>query len=366
MNLGVAMFANPQCPEGRQHISLSNYAYSIVMSDSQTFMGTINYSGFINRIVLNSMLESFDELEYEEDERINNEITKYAKPGRKTLITDSEREVICKIAMAHRNYQLASFAQYSKDVPLKIRLNKELHEILYPLHADWSGIKYNISQGDYIKSLIEEYARKTVFNRESIYFKKTLEDLDALLDSAKDDKKRLLLTLTNGSRFIIKPYRISYDYEADYHYIVGMGAKEGTKDFVPASYRISRIEKIAPRSMSSGSGKITEKEKKTIEQKIKDNGISYILGESVEHIIKLTSNGMNMYNSIFHQRPTYDQIQKGDNGSYIMTFTATNRQITNYFFTFANEAEIISPKETREWIQNRYKSAYDSYNNSLG
>lgn len=153
------MFANPQCPEGRQHISLSNYAYSIVMSDSQTFMGTINYSGFINRIVLNSMLESFDELEYEEDERINNEITKYAKPGRKTLITDSEREVISMIAMAHRNYQLASFAQYSKDVPLKIRLNKELHICKLPESANCRRL-LNIS--DSIRTASIHKAENTV------------------------------------------------------------------------------------------------------------------------------------------------------------------------------------------------------------
>lgn len=366
MNYGVVMIANPQCPEGRQHISLSNYAYSIIKSDSQTFMGTINYSGFINRIVLNSMLESFDELEYAEDERICTEFSKYSKPGRSTHITESERELINRIAIAHRNYQLASFAQYSKDVPLKIRLNRELHDILYPLHSDWSGIKYNISQGDYIKSLVEEYSRKTIFNREGIFFKKRIEELDAFLDSAKEDKQRLQLTLTSGLRFILKPYRISFDYEADYHYIVGMSAKEGSKDFIPVSFRISRIEKFSPRSISSGSGRITEKERNLIEQKIKDNGIAYMLGEPVEHVIKLTPNGMNMYNSIIHQRPVYDHPPKVENGFFIMTITATERQITNYFFTFANDAEIISPQKTREWMLDRYSSAFDSYNNSLG
>ena len=355
---------NPQCPEGRQHINLSNYAYLIVKNDSQTFMGAINYSGFINRIVLNSMLESFDDLASNENERISNELVHYTKLGRKTHLTETDRETIKKIATAHRNYQIASFTHYPKDVPLKIRLNKELHDIFYPVHSDWSGIQHNISQGDYIKSLVEDYARKTIFDRESIFYKSIISDFETILDMDKENRKRILITLSNGERYILKPYRLSYDYEADYHYIIGMGAEYGSNNFIPVSYRISRIEKFSPRSTSSGSGKITEKEKKEIEQKIKDSGVPYILGNTVKHVVKLTPVGMNMYNSIFHQRPAYEHIEKNKDGSGVLTFIATQRQITNYFFTFAQEAELISPNETRLWMQNRYKSAFESYNNN--
>ena len=355
------MITNPQCPEGRQHISLSHYAYSIVRSDSLTFMGNINYSGFINRIVLNSMLESFDDLASTENERISNELSRYSKPGRTSFLSESDHKMIARIACAHMNYQIASFKRYPKDVPLIIRLNIDLHDILYPVNSDWSGNRFNISQGDYIKSLVEDYARKPIFDRESIYFKSMIENLETILDAGDNDRKRILLTQTNGARFILKPYRLSYDYEADYHYIVGMSAKDGSKDFKPASFRIFRIAKITPRSTSSGSGKITDREKKEIERKIKECGIAYILGEPVEHKVKLTSAGMDIYNSIFHQRPVYDHIDKNEDGSAVLTFTATSRQITNYFFAFAGEAEIITPEETKIWMQNRYKSAYNTY-----
>ena len=356
---------NPQCPEGRQHISLSYYACSVVRNDSQTFMGAINYSGFINRIVLNSMPESFEELAFEENERISNELTKYSKPGRTTRLADSDIEIIDKISAAHRNYLIESFTRYPKDVPLKIRLNKELHDILYPLQSDWSGLRYNISQGDYIKSLVEDYARKTIFDRESIYFKSIIRDFESILNTNNDKKQSILLTLSSGERYILKPYRLSYDYEADYHYIVGMGAAEGSKDFIPAPYRVSRIDKYSLRSASSGSGKITDSEKKSIEQKIKENGIAYMLGKTEEFIVKLTPVGMHLYNTIFHQRPAYEHIQKNEDGSFLLTFIATDRQITNYFFTFAHEAEIISPEKTRVWMQDRYKAAFESYDNRL-
>ncbi len=356
------MITNPQCPEGRQHISLSHYAYSIVRNDALTFMGTINYSGFINRIVLNSMLESFDELSLSEKERISNELSKYSKPGRTTLLSEADHQMISRIADAHMNYQIASFKRYPKDKPLKIRLNIDLHDILYPVDSDWSGIRFNISQGDYVKLLVESYARKTIFDRESIYFKSNIENLETILSAADYDKKRFLLVQTNGERFILKPYRLSYDYEADYHYLIGMAAKYGTTHFKAASFRISRIAKLTPRSASSGSGKITDGEKREIERKIKESGVAYILGDPVKHVVKLTPAGMNMYNTIFHQRPIYEQIDSNEDGSKNLTFTATSRQITNYFFAFAGEAEIVSPEETKIWIKDRYKSAYDSYN----
>ena len=359
------MITKPQSPEGRQHISLSQYAYSIVRSDSLTFLGTINFSGFINKIVINSMPDSFDESIYVEEERIIGELTHYSKPGKLYHINNNDHEIIGRIASSHRNFSILSYKRYPKDIPLKIRLNKELHETLYPLHSDWDGIKFNLSQGDYIKLLVEDYARKTIFDRERIFYKTLIEDLENCIDTRDDTRKRILLILSSGDRFIMKPYRLSYDYEADYNYIIGMVAKGGTKDFTPSSFRISRIAKSVPRSISAGSGRITEREKKEIDRKIKDSGVSFIIGEPIEHKVKLTTRGMAMYNTIFHQRPVYDHIERKDDRTVILTFNATTRQITNYFFTFANEAEILSPVETRDWMKARYLSAFESYNDSL-
>ena len=353
------MSTKPSCPEGRQHINISNYAYSIIRNDSLSFLGTLNYSGFINRIVANSMADSFDDLVYDEEERISNELIHYSKLGRKTHLTEDDHQTISKIAIAHRNHQLAPDTDYPKEVTLKIRLNKELHDRLYP--PEWTGSQFGLSQGNYIKHLVEDYARKTIFDRESIFFKEQLEDLSNIINAEDGSKKRIILTLFSGNRFVIKPYAISKDYEADYHYIIGMAAKDDSKDYNPSSFRISRIKDYSTRSISTGSGRLTDKEKKEIERKIKQNGISYLVGEPVEHIIRLTPVGMNMYNSIFHQRPIYNSIQKNDDGSSTLTFIATERQITNYFFAFANEAEILSPKETREWMRDRYKSAFTCY-----
>lgn len=359
------MITKPQSPEGRQHISLSQYAYSTVENDSLNYWGTINYSGFINRIVINSMLDSFDEPANTEEERIVNELTHFSKPGRTVRLNEDDFKAINRIASAHRNFRIQSFKRYPKDRTLKIRLSKELHETMYPLNDEWDGSNFGLSQGDYIKLLIEDYSRKIVFDRERLFFKSLIEDMENIINSNDDSKRRILLVLSNGDRFIVKPYRLSYDYEADYNYIIGMAAKDGTKDFTVSSFRISRITKCIPRSVSAGSGRITDKEKKEIEQKIKNNGVPYIVGEPKEYIVKLTPQGQLLYNTIFHQRPVYNNIEPKEDGSVILTINATERQITNYFFTFAKEAEILSPVETRNWMKNRYYSAFESYDHSL-
>ena len=78
---------------------------------------------------------------------------------------------------------------------------------MYPLNSDWAGLRYNISQGDYIKSLVEDYARRTIFDRESIYYKSIIRDFETFVNTENENKQRLLLTLATGERFLVKPYQ---------------------------------------------------------------------------------------------------------------------------------------------------------------
>ena len=82
------MRSNPCCPEGRQHINLSQYAYDVVRNDSLNFLGTINISGFINTIIENSKLDSFDDLSLIEEERILDELTAHSRSGSTVRLTD--------------------------------------------------------------------------------------------------------------------------------------------------------------------------------------------------------------------------------------------------------------------------------------
>ena len=312
---------NPISPEQRQHINLSQYAFDVVQNDALTFMGKINNSGFICRILYNCGESFFDEVDL-------------------------------------RNIT------YSKDVPLKIRLNNDVIDDYYPTDGEWFGAKHRITQGEYIKALLEQYARMPFFDRESIFYKQTILTINNHIDNTDPHKGILPIIYQDGNKYYIKPYRLSFDYEAQYHYLICISTKDPNEEMRPASFRLTRIKGIKQPVTSYGTGMIKSKESKELERRIKENGVPYIFGDTMDYVVKLTTAGLDMYNSIFHQRPIYTTIQKEEQNTYYLTFHSTERQITNYFFQFGKEAMIVSPDKTRDWIRNRYEAALESYDQS--
>lgn len=349
--------SNPSAtsPEQRQHINISQYAYDVIISDSQTFLGKTNISGFINRIVLNLGEDFFNTIASKEEDRITDELISFKKSGRSKNLSDEEKQMVHTIALSHLQKTVSHNMSYPKDVTIKIRLQNELYEDLYSDPDEWIGSQFGISQSQYIKAIVEYYARNTFYRREGIFFKELIN-----LIQNNNNACLLRITLQNGRSYIVKPYRLSYEYEADYHYLIGLAKSSSDQEnYQPASWRLARIKDIKLRS--TGSAKITQKEQKQLEKIIKDNGVNYILGKTTEFVIRLTSTGMDMYNTIFHSRPQYDSLKPNGDGTFTMMITASERQITNYFFTFGKEAQIVSPESTRDWVIKRYKESIEGY-----
>lgn len=355
------MRSTPNSPEQRQHINLSQYAYDVIRNDSINFLGGINFSGFINIIIENSKDEPFDDLALIEEERIMAELSECSKSGSKFSATETELKAIRKISAAHKNHILNSFKKYPKDKTLKIRLNNKSHNELYPENTEWYGTKYGISQGEYIKILVEDYSRKTYYERECIFYKNRIEEINRNLASLDSDKRILSVSLKDGRKFNCKLYKLSEEHETHYHYLVGLFAKEKTSDYIIASFRLSRVSEIKMHSRSFGSGKITQSEKKRIENRIKENSIPYLVGEPIEYEIKLSPLGMIIYDYNYSRRPVYESIKDNHDGTYTMRFKATERQIKNYFFAFGKEALILSPDNMKEWMIQKYTDATKYY-----
>ena len=355
------MKPNPSCPDQRQHINLSHYAFDVVRNDSINFLEILNVSGFINIIVENSKVDSFDDLSIMEEKRIIDELSDCSKSGSKIRPTESEQKTIKKIADAHRYQVLHSYKKYPKDNVLKIRLNNNLYNELYPSRSDWYGKEYGLSQGEYIKALVEEYARKTYYERESVFFKERIEELNRYISDSDNEKRILVITMKNGEKWYCKPYRLSEEYETFCHYLIGLFAKEGTTEYTIFSIRLSRIAGIKLRGQSLGSGKITQKERKEIETRIKESSIPYIKATPIQYTVILTSLGMLMYDYNFSQRPIYETVNKNPDGTYTMKLSATERQMKNYFFAFGKEAVIQDSEEIRDWMKEKFANAENAY-----
>ena len=238
--------------------------------------------------------------------------------------------------------------------------------MLFSKESDWFGDKYSLSQGEYIKSIIEDYSRKTYYERESIFYKERIQAFNTIFATSESERKILSITMKDGRKSFCKPYRLSEEYETHCHYLIGLFAKEGTSEYTIASFRLSRIAEIKTRGKSFGSGRISGREIKNIEKRIKESSIPYLLGRPEQYIVKLTKMGMALYDYKFSERPVYDKLISDDQDeSYTMQITATKRQITNYFLAFGKEAIIVSPKETALWLKEKHIDAFNAYDSSI-
>lgn len=355
------MKSTPSSPEGRQHINISQYAYDVIRNDSLNFLGTINLSGFINTIVESSMAESFDDLVLEEEERIKDELSSCFNLNASIKLSASEEATIQKIATAHRYHLIKTSQRYPKNQTLKIRLNNKLHNEFYPLDSEWEGYKHEITPGVYIKAILEEYSRKTYYERECIFFKNELETLSNNISAVDSNKRILEITMKDNRKALCKLYRLSEEYETHYHYLIGLFLYDDNSEYQVASIRLSRIANIKPRARSLGSGVISRIDKAKIESRIKESGIPYLLGVPIKFEIQLTPTGMILYDYKYSQRPVYNSKHPNQDGTYTLEITATERQIKNYFFAFGKEANIISPASIREWMFNKYSEATSTY-----
>ena len=315
----------PLSPEQKQHVSISQYAYDILVNDSHTFMGKKNLSGFISIIVSNYGFKYFENQRYEEEiDRISS----------------------------------------GKNKSFKIRLRDELYYELYPTKSTWIGAKYHIRQGEFINGIIEDYARKSFFDRESIFYKDKIDAINLHVDSNNSKKGILSIELDTCKKVYVKPYRLSMAFEAPYHYLICLSSFEPERGYIPVSIRLSRIKSISRSLSSYVSGKITKEQRDDLERRIKNNKVPYIMGEVKKFIIKLSQDGMIMYNSIFHQRPMYDEIKDNNDGTVTLVINSTERQVTNYFYQFGEDAVVIFPQSTACAMYEKYKRAFESYMNA--
>ena len=217
---------------------------------------------------------------------------------------------------------------------------------------------------------MEEYARKSVFDRETIFFKDTFEKIETALSRDKTDRRILRFKYETASGQIItchvQPYGIVGDPAVQYHYLVGLSKVEGSDDYSLASFRISRIQDdtIIEHAKSYGSGSIPESKRKAISAKIEANGVQFLMADEEIIRIQLTPAGLQMYNTMHYMHPASSSvrsIERQEDGSVIYEFSCTRRQIEYYFFKFGKEATVLEPTDLVEKFKGQYKDALAQY-----
>ena len=338
--------------EARQYISLSSLAYDVIEADKNEFMAKPSRQGFINLIIetfAEDAQASIDVAVGREEERLNRELS--AIPDSKT-----KAFILSTLVEAYRKELIKHITEYPKEQQFRFQLSERNFET----RMQWTDVNgyYGGHPSRYYSALLEEYARKSYYERESIALRKTLNQIQLYIDTSK----LLVLTLRGAEaiRYEVRPYAIIPDSLQNFHYLVGYSKKSNSDDpekFV--SFRISRILSLEPRY--SRSGRITAEQRNAIIEKLHTVGVQFLLQNPEFIRVRLTEKGTKKYESQIHLRPPASIIQPCDDGTWIYTFDCTQLQAEYYFFKFGEDAEVLAPESLRSRFLNGYLRAVDIY-----
>lgn len=324
-------FFIPQDTDFKQHVNLSKPAWDCIQEDICNFENMpekINWTGFINRV-----------LRYYCDE------AKASVSNYSALTGNEMPEAVIKEYIDDLTIQKGAYK--------RLRLNKDVEKMLL---ASKDSSYYNDNLGKYIKAVVEEYIRLPFVERERIYHKEILQIVEDTIETS-----RMISVSLGSQKFIMMPYRVMTDKSNMYHYITGYHYREDDQDSFPdnlsiTSYRLSNIKEI--RVLRTRKYKLNSRQKEQIESEIKNKEVRFLCETEKTFKVYLTDNGLKNYHYQIYQRPSHHSI---DTDGHILEFRCTERQITNYFFKFGQDAIVLEPADLRMRILESYRKAYESY-----
>ncbi len=339
--------------QAKQHINLSTYAWDILEQDIVEFMNSNpnKISGFINRILEVYLREGLFPAD------ITSSIQSYEKHQRKRLqningLSGQSLEEILSILKKDYIHSLLQDFHTEKGIGKKFDVNNACRALLKAKGEFGYETEVFPKRGAYINTILEHYARLPMAEREDIFFRDTITELEYCIHT-----KRSLYLSTQKYTHQLIPYKIMHDKYNMHTYLVGISFE----DEEPKS-RLFRISQILRMTRTTSAPLILDVHtRRQIDNEIKQKGVQYLPGETQRIQIRLTSTGQKMYHRITFQRPTYEPQSPEDIRNNIFTFVCTPYQAFVYFKAFGCEAEILSPDSLRNNLIEFYETALSAY-----
>lgn len=352
--------------ENKQRLNLSSRAYTIILNDSVVFRDTSPSKQARNALpshVINHIFRCFRET---------------AQASAALALHNRRMELENLLASVHPNTagenavqllldgyqkQLSDGIQRRKEkgIAFSFRLDKNSMEYLASEEGQRERIFYGDRVGSYIKSILEEYAELPYVERERIYYRDILDEIQLAIAN----KNILKLTMhsvstgkngTTNNLLYLKPLGLYQDSERLYNYLVGMKASCKEGPWMPGAIRLTSIKDGKYLKQTAF---ICKEEKKAIEIAIRKNGVQYLSdSHSSENIkVQFTPEGERMYHRLLHLRPMYTANPE----PLIYEFHCTMFQAEAYFFKYGHNVKILEPKSLADKFLRRYQSAANRY-----
>lgn len=337
----------------RQHLSLSDAAWAVLQDDRRDFGGGRSWAGILNYV--------FAMYRDKADASISVAVERRRAQYEEKLVgvaAPAVRKAVLEALLADYTEELIKKAAKNGATPpdkesFKFRLDRDN----YAFRERWldspDAQYYGGCFSRYLRAVLEEYAAKTVYQREAIYFDPQMR----LIQAGAANGELLRIRLKKGTWFEVRPYGVLGDRQETYHYLVGLSRPDGTREpEKPYNFRLSNIVKLDVSFRRSG--RLTEKERTDIESSIRGKGVQFLAQQRETIRIRLTEEGRRDYGSQMHLRPPAQTRTAVDDGAYRWeyTFFCTEFQARAYFLKFCGDAKVVAPQSLRDTFAQEYRS----------
>lgn len=339
--------------EARQHLSLSDAAWAVLQDDRQDFGGGRSWAGILNYV--------FAEYRDKADASISVAVERRRAQYEEKLVgvaAPAVRKAVLEALLADYTEELIKKAAQNGATPpdkevFKFRLDRDNYAFrerwLDSPDAQYYGGRFS----RYLRAVLEEYAAKTVYQREAIYFDPQMR----LIQAGAANGELLRIRLKKGTWFEVRPYGVLGDRQETYHYLVGLSRPDGTREpEKPYNFRLSNIVKLEVSFRRSG--RLTKEERDKIEDRIRAVGVQFLVQQQETICIRLTEDGRQNYGRQLHLRPAARERAEVDDGLYRWeyTFFCTEFQAKAYFLKFCGDAKVVAPQSLRDTFAQEYRS----------
>lgn len=358
----------------RQHLSLSAAAREVLEDDRRDFGGGRSWAGILNYVFAAyrdkadaSISVAVERRRAQYEEKLVGVATPAVREAvLERLLADYTGELIenaAKNGAAPPNEELIenaakNGATSSKKPGFKFRLDRDN----YAFREQWldspDAQYYGGRFSRYLRAVLEEYAAKTVYQREEVYFYRWI----TLIKGAMAGGGLLCVEGKKGDVYDVRPYGVLSGRRATYHYLVGMACQDGKRDAEKiACFRLSKL--VTLKLSQKRSGRLTKEECKEIEDRIHAVGVEFLLQQQETICIRLTEQGRQDYGSQLHLRPATVKRPAVDDGPYRWeyTFNCTAFQAKAYFLKFCGDAKVVAPQSLRKEFADKYRRALNAY-----
>lgn len=344
--------------EARQHLSLSDAAWAVLQDDRQDFGGGRSWAGILNHV--------FAVYRDTADASISVAVERRRAQYEEKLVgvaAPAVRKAVLEALLADYTEELIKKAAKNGATPpdkesFKFRLDRDN----YAFREQWldspDAQYYGGRFSRYLRAVLEEYAAKTVYQREEVYFYRWI----TLIKGAMAGGGLLCVKVQKGNVYDVRPYGVLSGRQETYHYLVGMACRDGKRDAEKITcFRLSKL--VTLKLSQKRSGRLTKEECKEIEDRIHAVGVEFLLQQQETICIRLTEQGRRDYESQLHLRPAKVKRAEVDDGLYHWeyTFNCTPFQAQAYFLKFCGEAKVIAPQSLRKLFADKYRSGLNAY-----